>query len=512
MKPNFFVEAITSSLSEVGSSKFGKIVMVCAGFVKEVKGLYEKLRIHILPQLINPHTKILLAVSGGPDSMALCHILWRFVNEDRQKKISLVLTHVHHGVRKESDSELLLVQQMAAKLNIPCLIHRFDAKGFAKTMGKSFQEAAREWRYAHWKEDMLSEGCSLLATAHHLGDQAETILYRLLRGSGTAGLAGIYPTKDSIIRPLLTFTKADILNYCQQEGVPFALDRSNQDPVYVRNQIRLELIPELERNYNPRIQEALGRIGELLRWDEEYLAQQVELIFQKHYINNKGVIGLKREVFAEPLAILSRLLRKAASMVSHDPRGLGYSYIKKIMESLGKVGWMQDLPGVTIRITAEGVWFSGPRLTRKQKEIVFSEIPLVMGQWVEIPNLNMNVGLIKEGSLQHWNKDFQGQANKNIRVFDYKSLSQLPHQLVCRTRLQGDKIWFQGVGHKSLKKVFQEENISVDERNRLPLIAFGTEVLWIFGVRHSDLYPPNLEGEKVYCIFKHRNQSNLDSL
>lgn len=486
--------------------------MADACFVKGIEGMYEKLRTHILPQLIDPKTKVMVAVSGGPDSMALCHILWRYVQEDEAKRISLVLTHVHHGVRKESDSELHLVQQMAAKWGIPCLIHRFDAKGFAKTMGQSFQEAAREWRYARWKEDMLREGCSLLATAHHLGDQAETILYRLLRGSGTAGLAGIYPTKDSIIRPLLSFTKADILNYCEQEAVPFALDRSNQDPIYVRNQIRLELIPELERNYNPRIQEALGRTGELLRWDEDYLTQQVDLFWEKyHFRDSQDAIGLSREVFAEPPAILSRLLRRAATLVAHEPRGLGYSYVAKIMDSLGKIGWMQDIPGMTIKITAEGIWFKGPAISVQQDEVVFPEIPIVLGQWAEIPNLNMNIGLLKDWSPKPMKDDSQSLGDI-VAVFDHDRLAQLPVQLVCRTRCQGDKMWFQGVGHKSLKKVFQEENISVEARNHMPLIACGTEVLWIPGVRQSDLYRLGNEGKKAYCIFKHKCESNLNSL
>jgi tRNA(Ile)-lysidine synthase len=474
-------------------------------FHKGDKGMYEKLRTHILPQLIDPNTKVMVAVSGGPDSMALCHILWRYVRENWQKEISLVLTHVHHGVRKESDAELLLVQQMAAMWEIPCLIHRFDAKGFAKITGQSFQEAAREWRYARWKEDMLREGCSLLATAHHLGDQAETILYRLLRGSGTAGLAGIYPIKDSIIRPLLTFTKADILNYCELESVPFALDCSNEDPIYVRNQIRLELIPELERNYNPRIQEALGRTGELLRWDEDYLAQQVEVFYQKyHFKDSHGAIGLSRKVFAEPPAILSRLLRRVATMVADEPRGLGYSYVAKIMDSLGKVGWMQDLPGMTIEITDEGIWFRESAVPIQQDEVLFLEIPMVIGRWSEIPNLNMDIGLLKEWSFAPEMGDFQGQGN-NVAVFDHDRLSQQPTQLVCRSRCGGDKMWFQGVGHKSLKKIFQEEKISIKERNQMPLIACGAEILWIPGIRQSDLFRAGKECEKVYCVFKPKN-------
>ncbi|WP_040410816.1 tRNA lysidine(34) synthetase TilS [Desulfosporosinus sp. OT] len=475
--------------------------------------MYEKLRTHVLPQLIPPNTKIMVAVSGGPDSMALSHILWRYVQEERRRGNSLVLTHVHHGVRKESDNEVDLVQTMAAKWEMPCIVHRFDSKRYAEAMGQSFQEAAREWRYARWREDMSKEGCDLLATAHHLGDQAETILYRLLRGSGTAGLAGIYPTKDSIIRPLLTFRKADILDYCAREDLPYALDHSNEEPVYIRNRIRLELLPELEKDYNPRLQEALGRMGELLRWDEEYLAQQVEVAWKQYHIRDSGgTIGLSRDVFTEPAAILSRLLRRAAMLVTQEPRGLGFTYVTKIMGSKGRSGWKQDLPGMTVKITDEGIWFSYSAVSLGQPsdknindqqilERAFPEINLDMGCWFSLPSSKLQIGLFEESKLASEDETFHKNETK-VAVFSHDRLGQLPERLVCRTRRQGDKMWFQGIGHKPLKKIFQEENISIDVRNSLPLIAFGAEVLWIPGVRQSDLCQPDQNTKRVYCVLK----------
>ena len=322
--------------------------------------MYEKLRRLVLPKMIPPKTKVLAAVSGGPDSVALSHILWRYARDEQAKELSLVLTHVHHGVRAESDDEALLVQKLAAEWDVPCIVHYFDAKGYAGAQKQSFQEAARAWRYARWKEDMLREGCGLLATAHHLGDQAETILHRLLRGSGTAGLAGIYPAKGAVIRPLLAFDKNDILQYCAREKLRYTVDSSNLEPVYLRNRIRLELLPEIEKDYNPRIRESLGRTGEVLRWDEEYLAAQTETAWNKHVRNVDGETGLSRDIFSEPAAILSRLLRKAAALASDEPRGLGFRYIQKIMVSEGKTGWKQDLPGLTVKITREGVRFFRP--------------------------------------------------------------------------------------------------------------------------------------------------------
>jgi len=478
--------------------------------------MYEELRTHILPQLIPPNAKVLVAVSGGPDSMALSHILWRYVQEERLQRITLVLTHVHHGVRKESDDEVHLVQSMAEQWGLPYIVHRFDAKEYAKTRGQSFQEASREWRYARWKEDMREEGCTLLATAHHLGDQAETILYRLLRGSGTAGLAGIYPTKDSIIRPLLAFAKADILNYCARAALPYALDRSNEEPVYIRNRIRLELLPQLENDYNPRIQEALGRMGELLRWDEDYLARQVEEAWKHYQLSGpRGMSGLSRKVFSEPAAILSRLLRRAAMLTTHEPRGLGFTYVAQIMGSQGRVGWRQDLPGMTVKISEEGIWFncaappfgrpddSVNRHDQQSSDLDLSEIALNLGRWSEIPSLNLEVGLLGEWNPSSPNGTVDKPENK-VGIFGRDLLDRFADRLVCRTRRRGDKMWLQGVGHKSVKKIFQEEHISAEERNALPLIAAGTEVLWIPGVRQSGLCRPDQNAERVYCVLKSR--------
>ncbi|SPF54197.1 tRNA(Ile)-lysidine synthase [Candidatus Desulfosporosinus infrequens] len=453
--------------------------------------------------------------------MALSHILWRYVREERLKGNSLVLTHVHHGVRKESDNEAHLVQKMAEIWKIPCLVHRFDAKGYAKTMGQSFQEAAREWRYARWQEDMRREGCTLLATAHHLGDQAETILYRLLRGSGTAGLAGIYPAKESIVRPLLTFRKADILNYCAREALPYALDRSNEEPVYIRNRIRLELLPALERDYNPRLQEALGRTGELLRWDEEYLTLQMEAAWKHYYISNSvGAVGLSRDVFSEPAAILSRLLRRAAMLITGEPRGLGYSYVEKIMDSEGRPGWRQDLPGMTVEISNEGIWFSSNAIHKgetgdvlnihdlESRDPPFPEIVLNVGHWSEISNLKLEIGLWEDGNLSLADATLDRNENK-MAVFSRDLLSQFSDQLVCRTRRQGDKMWFQGLGHKSIKKIFQEGNISIKVRNKLPLVAVGAEVLWIPGVRQSGLCPAAHSTKRIYCVLRPQAPSSI---
>jgi tRNA(Ile)-lysidine synthase len=464
--------------------------------------LYQRLCTQVFPQLIADNTKILVAVSGGPDSVALGHLLWRYAHEEKSKGLSFVFSHIHHGIRKESDEEAVLVQKMADELGVPCIIHRFDAKEYAKLSGKSFQLAAREWRYARWKEDCQREGCFLLATAHHLGDQAETILYRLLRGSGTAGLAGIYPLKNGIIRPLLGITKEEILDYCRQEGLPFALDSSNEEPLYDRNRIRLELIPELVKNYNPRILEALGRTGRLLRWDEDFLETKVQEAWGKYcLLSNLEEVALDLAAFQELPAILSRLLRLAATIVTAEPR-LSFGFVDKIINSKGLAGWTQDMPGFRVEVCEKEIKFKKRAAAEFPEQDLSFNIPLQLGEWVRVGDLGISVGLLISSTdeEQFFNQDkFAYFAVFNLEELKLNGFLQF---LVCRSRKNGDKMWFKGVGHKVLKKVFQEAHVTAEERKTMPLIVGANEVLWIPGVKRSDRFLPRGEGLKLFCAVK----------
>lgn len=453
--------------------------------------MYAGLSVEVLPHLIPPNSSILAAVSGGPDSVALAHIIWRYIRENKERNLSLAITHVNHKVREESAAEAELVRSLAQEWSVSFILHEFDAKKNAYESQKSFQEASREWRYARWQEDMQKLSCNLLATAHHLGDQAETVLYRLIRGSGTTGLAGIYPRKDNVIRPLLSVSKKELLEYCHEEGLPYAMDQSNFEPVYVRNRIRLELLPQLELNYNERIQEALGRTAELLRWDEEYINAQVERLWSGYCKEpKKGQVVIAPEVWDEPKAILSRILRKAAAVITDEPRGLEYKFIKVIMENGRRTGWNQDLPGMRVEVGRNGFFFFRRELEQETLEEGFEthgiyedfQIPLIPDRWHQIPWLGLQAGIFTKLILEPeilWSTEF-----------DKKEVVHLADNLVCRMRRPGDKMFFEKIGHKTIKKIFQEKDVPVQRREYIPLFAYGKDVLWIPGVCRSDNFIP----------------------
>jgi len=453
--------------------------------------MYSSLKKEVLPQLIPPNSGILAAISGGPDSVALAHILWRYLKDFPEQNLSLVLTHVNHKVRKEADDEAELVRTLADQWEVPLILHEFNAIENAARCRKSFQEASREWRYARWREDMEKWGSNLLATAHHLGDQAETVLYRLIRGSGTSGLAGIYPYRDKVIRPLLSVTKKDILAYCQTEKLAYYIDASNLEPHYVRNKIRIELLPELEKEYNQKIIEALGRTAEILRWDEEFISSHVEKLWTRFSrVDTDGYLVLNNEAWEQPEAVLSRLLRRAAAEITGKHRGLEYKYIKILMKEGRKTGWRQDLPGIKVESTKEGCLF----LQGEAEQIIPQDldIPLRVQEWCDLPGTEFKAGIfnkmISEKDILWWTE------------FDCEILEK-EYSLVFRRRRPGDRMYFEKLGHKSIKKILQENNISSKKRGLIPLLAYGSKVVWIPGVCRSDSFlPVNRFSQKCYVF------------
>jgi tRNA(Ile)-lysidine synthase len=462
--------------------------------------MYQNLRLEVLPQLIPANSGILIAVSGGPDSVALAHVIWRYIGENKDRGLWMAIDHVNHKVRSEAEAEAKMVQNLARSWQVPFILHEFKAKEYATKSGKSFQEAARQWRYARWQEDMKKLGLNLLATAHHLGDQAETVLYRVIRGTGTAGLAGIYPAKENIIRPFLSVSKKEILAYCHEQGLPYAIDKSNLEPCYDRNKIRIELLPELERSYNDRIQEGLARMAEILRWDEEFIRAQVDVLWPKYSepAADKQQIKLSLEIWEQPEAILSRILRRAACMITGEPRGLEHKYIKTMMKNGLKIGWGQDFPGFKVKTERNGFFFFRRELgvndsveqALPDSEAMLSEVSLQLGKWHVLPGLNLRAGIF-----------LQQIADTHIlwsTEFDQRQLFALEKPMVCRIRQPGDKLFFRNVGHKTLKKVFQENNVPLAARLKQPVFAIDKSVVWIPGICRSDSFLPLSGRPKAY--------------
>jgi tRNA(Ile)-lysidine synthase len=460
----------------------------------------------VLPAMLSPGDRVLAAVSGGPDSVALAHMLWRYVTAGAGRDAAgrrLVLSHVNHGVRPEAETEETLVRELGRRLGAPVLVRRFDAKAYARERGLSFQAAAREWRYACWREDMAAEGCTLIATAHHRDDQAETVLYRLLRGSGATGLAGIWPERDGIIRPLLGVSKEDLLAYCAAENLPYAVDASNLTAAYDRNRIRLELLPFLREKYNGRIDMALGQTAAALRRDEEYFAGVIAEKWMRYAVAAAGSVRLALEAWREPPAVLTRLLRRAASEASAAERGLTFAQAELLRREGARPGWRQNLPGLTVWTERDALVLAadhgeaaplhaaGPDPVTARRGEWQTLFWGRAGLWPDCPE-GFSPAEAEEGSGATW----QG---RRVARFSAAALNALPDPIVWRCRRGGDLCRQPGGWHKSLKNVFQERGAPAARRSLWPLLASGPEILWLPGLALFPAWQPASGEEALFA-------------
>ena len=226
--------------------------------------------------LIENEDGIVIGVSGGPDSMALLNMLINLKNEGKINA-RLVVAHINHGIREEADEETKFVEEFCKNHDIPCYVKKEKVEELAKVQKVGTEEAGRKLRYSFFEEVAKKENANKIATAHNANDNAETVLMNIMRGSGPSGLKGIEIKRDDkYIRPILKITRKEIEEYCIENKLEPKIDKTNMECIYTRNKIRNELIPFIEKDFNPSIVNSLNRLSELLNEEDEYLEKVVE--------------------------------------------------------------------------------------------------------------------------------------------------------------------------------------------------------------------------------------------
>ena len=223
-------------------------------------------------KMLQPGDRVLVGVSGGADSVALLHILYRLsVSRD----LDIGVAHLNHALRgKAADRDAAFVQTLARQLDLPCFSARQDVGLQRQKQGGSLEEAGRRARYRFYAQTAKTQGFTKIALGHHADDNAELVLMNMLRGTGPEGIAGIPPAREpGIIRPLIHARRREIMAYIKDNDLAYVVDASNQDPRFFRNRVRNELIPALSEAYNPRLTEALVRTASISRTEEEWLEQ-----------------------------------------------------------------------------------------------------------------------------------------------------------------------------------------------------------------------------------------------
>lgn len=281
--------------------------------------------------LINPNDKIVLGVSGGPDSLFMLDILNKLKKE---LQIELVVAHINHKIRVEADEEEEFVKQFCKKIGIEFYYKRIEVEKYANNNKIGLEEAGRKVRYEFFEEVSNKTGANKIAVAHNKNDKVETMIMHILRGSGTSGLQGIQPQANKIIRPIIEIERKDIENYCEEQQLDPRIDKSNQDNTYTRNKIRNVVIPYINQEFNPNFIETMTRLSELITEENAFLNKLTETEYQKiliQKIDNQIALDLKKFNELDNI-IKKRIILYTVSNLRGGSQGIEKVHIEDIVK------------------------------------------------------------------------------------------------------------------------------------------------------------------------------------
>ena len=491
--------------------------------------------------LILPGETVVIGVSGGADSVCLLHLLaaWQ-----EKLDIELHIAHLNHQLRGvESEEDARYVANLAAQLDIAITVERQDVAAYKSQRNCSIEEAARELRYAFLARVADDVGAHRVAVGHTRDDQVETILMHILRGTGTSGLRGLeacsplpfcYPELKAkntglvVIRPLLDITREETMNYCQEHQLEPRIDSSNLSLSFLRNRLRLEMLPLL-RGYNPNVDQALLRLAEIAKDDNSFMEQQAFHLWDEVARQNGDAIYLdKGKIRDLPVALQRQILRLAVTKILGDTRDIEASHIETARSLLSKrVGKRTSLPhglvcwseydDVVIRQIRGGEWVSIPVL---QGEFPL-EVPgeTILPGWRVLANVSPVVGQIPSSIASRSPEDSEVHSpsviaspsfpviltlnevkGKNLMALRTGSaeqsngsfvadfdLHQAGNELFVRQRQPGDR--FQPLGMtmpKKLQDFMVDAKVPLSWRDHIPIVCSAQQIVWVVGWRIDD--------------------------
>lgn len=435
--------------------------------------------------LITENDRILVGLSGGPDSIFLLYFL---INNFKNK---IVIAHINHKLRGvDSDLDEKFVRKVSQKLKIPLYVKREDVKKLSKENKKSIEECGREVRFSFFKKILQVENLTKIALGHNLDDNIETILSNFIKGSGTKGLTGISEKIDNLIHPLINIKKEDILNYFKLNKIEYRIDKTNLENNYLRNKIRNYLIPIIEKEFNKKFKERVSSLSNILKVENELIENLVNEVDNKVLKFDDDFIKIDLKKFINlHLSLKRRLIRKAISYLtkSEDLREYSLEHIDKVISLENKkTGSKIELPKDIIAIKDIN------RIILERKNIFiedfYIEIPS-LGKYKEM-GLNIELFLVEKMSISQ---------NPFTSFFDY---DKIEFPLKIRKSKFGEKFKPLGLNYyKKLQDFFIDNKIPKDIRWNLPiLLNKKNDILWLVGLRISETYKVTDLTKRVICI------------
>ncbi len=436
--------------------------------------------------LLEKGDKVVVACSGGADSVCLVHVMCGLKKE---WDFQIFIAHYNHKLRSEAEQDEEFVRELASKYSLPFFSESGDIRDYAKKHRMNLEEAGRKKRYEFLEEVAEELDPAKIATGHTLSDQVETVLMRIFRGTGSHGLGGIRPKiKGNIVRPLLLARREEIVEFLKKEGWKYRVDESNFDTRFFRNKIRHRLIPYLKNNYDPNIVSSLSRLASILQ-KEDSLLQEI----------SKKKAGLA-EVLAEgqnqldldylhtlPKALQRRVVREYFSKIRGDLRGISFKDIDSVIDlKRGKEFHLEK--GLVLK--NEGGLIKIEKKSQKPEyEYVWrGEKPL----WIKETGLIVTGMRINQDSFLN---------NFDDRKKAFLDISKLKFPLRIRNRRHGDRYRPLGSpGSQKLKELMRAKKIPLSSRNKYPVFLSGDEIVWVLGLPVSEHHKVKKSTEKIFKI------------
>lgn len=445
-------------------------------------------------QLIPPGGGLLLAVSGGMDSVALTNIMQSLAPEFG---LSLHMAHLNHCLRggcSQSDEDF--VRRMAQARNIGLTVKVCDIADASRAQKSNVEETARKIRYRFFMETAQNANCGYIATAHHMRDNAESILLNLIRGAGLGGLEGIKPKRcdllthgHPIVRPLLCLDRPEIEAYVKAAGLDYVFDHTNDCVELTRNRVRHELLPLLESRFNPKIVEAVTRLGHIAQSENAAITELAREWLNSHAETVEHGLSLPVEAFNRLPGALRRNVLRRAFMQNEGPlRGTGLKHVEDVIKLAQKPNPLKHitLPQNLLAVK-RGSWLEIIRPPAPLRQFVFKpktadyEFTLNLNATLAIPQVNMHLSC---APVMEEIPEFKANSLQNAAFFDMNNII-LP--LTVRNWRKGDVFAPLGLnGHAKLAKFFINNKIPFEKRKIWPLVLDAKgEILWVVGLRLS---------------------------
>ncbi len=464
--------------------------------------LLSKVEKYILDHnMIEMNDKVILGVSGGGDSMCLFDIMTAL----RDKySLELYVVHINHGIRGlEADEDEVFVKEECMKRNVEFFSFKYDVEAYANEHKISLEEAGRELRYISFRNIKEKVEADKIAVAHTSNDSAETILFNIIRGTGLAGIKGIKPVNGDIIRPILCMTCEDVNTYIASRNLGYRTDITNFEEEYTRNKIRLNVLPYMEKNINPKVIEHIINLGELVRYSEDFMERYADNIYsrvviKKAFAETEEYLIDVNLLKVEDSIIQQKVIRKVIFALIGQLKDITRQHIDCILLLAdNQVGKKIELPyGIVCEKNYDCLSLyigkSHYQSIEDMADLLYEEVEFGKEYYVDSIRKHIIFEIID------YDKSMEIPKNDYTKWFDY---DRIDGNIVLRNRKIGDTIKTSEVGGtKKLKDLMIDLKIYRGMRDGIPVVAFGSKVLWLVGYRSSEGYKVSESTNKVLQI------------